>query len=397
MNFIFILCAVSMVIGIAASYAMLVVHVALAETLMLSYSLQVNSFFIVAGLILVLVASHCIKNARFTRLISKPRNILWIALLAAMPIMLMLLMLNSFNQVSASHDVEVVGHWQHLDRHTQCFNSECSACVVHPLLRDVETREIFKVEMPHDLKGREKFYPHQLCTSQANNTSISSDESQADMSFKVARVTWNETLMGRRTVLTVVDAKAVDKAAEQNELPRPKVLAKTYTDILVEKFLALGLNTREIIAVFLMCLGGLLMVVCPFLKLGRVALAGLAMLLFGIILYSILGAILVLGIGGPMGYFVAKAHFYKKNYPIFDYAPVRSVPYGKSKKLTHDLYITPLRSAFFIGIKYWFEADGSNMSRTTFWKDSFATYEEAEVELTRRYEAWQASGRFSPD
>jgi hypothetical protein len=396
MNFIFILGVVSMVIGIAASYAMLVVHVALAETFMLSYSLQVNSFFIVAGLILVLVASHCIKNARFTRLISKPRNILWIALLAAIPIVLALLVLSSFNQVSASHDVEVVGHWQHLDRHTQCFNSECSACVVHPLLRDIETREIFKVEISHDLKNREIFYPHQLCTLQASNTSISSGESQADMSFKVARVTWNETLTGRRTVLTVVDAKAVDKAAEQNELPRPQVLAKNYADMLVEKFLALGLNTREIIAIFLMCLGGLLMVVCPFLKLRRVAWAGVMMLLLGIILYSLLGAILVLSIGGPIGYLVAKAYFYKKNYPIFDHEPVRSVPYGKNKKLTHDLHITPLRGAFFIGIKYWYKSDGSNENATTSWKDSFATYEEAEVELMRRYEAWKTTGRFPP-
>jgi hypothetical protein len=390
---LFTLIVFFVVISIAATYAMLVVHLALPNIFMLSYDVQTACFPILTGLILVLAASHFIKNEQFSRLVSKTRSILWAALLVVVPILLvLLLMVNNLNKVSASHDVDVVGHWQSV----QCVDGHCSTCVVHPVLRDIETREIFKVIMPRDVKSRENFYPHQLCTSQASNTSVSLGELQAASSFKIARITWSETVMGRRTVLTVADAKTVDKVAEQNELPQPKALAKTYTEILVEKFLALGLDTREIIAVFLMCLGGLLVVVCPFLKLGRVAWAGFILLLSGIILYSILGAIVVLSTAGPIGYSAAKEHFYKKNYPIFDHPPVRSVPYGKSKKLTHDLYITPLRGTFFIGIKYWYKSDESNYSAFTSWKHRFATYEEAEVELTRRYKAWQASGRSSP-
>jgi hypothetical protein len=401
MDIVLVSIATLFIATIAATYALLVAYVMLPQATMLDYGTQVTVFWTLTAVVSALLASYFITIARGAFLLNKIRNKLWLILLVVAAILFALTMSTSLTKVSASRDVEVVGHWQRYDTGARCRHDSCSACALHPVLRDVETNEILEVEMPQNLSDRDNFYPYQLCEPQRVKSSTRRSQSQSRSreleSFKVARVTWEETITGRRTVLSIANAAAIDKEAERNELPKPKAVGRSYVDATLDRIRSLGLSKVELIGVALMGLGGLLMLACPFLRLWGTTFAGFLLLLVGISLYSWLGAAMVLGFCGPIGCIWAKITYYEKKYPVFANEPVKFIPYARNTSLNHSFYITPLRGAFFIGIKYWCEIDESTMSRTTEWKDSFSTYQEAETELTRRYDAWQVSGSFAPD
>lgn len=73
---------------------------------------------------------------------------------------------------------------------------------------------------------------------------------------------------------------------------------------------------------------------------------------------------------------------YKRNYPVFETKPVRSIV--SKDGFSHHLHIARLRSGFIIGIVYDTEVDLTPMTMQTRWKEVFPDYGSAERELLRR-------------
>ncbi len=88
---------------------------------------------------------------------------------------------------------------------------------------------------------------------------------------------------------------------------------------------------------------------------------------------------------------------YLRKYKVFNDAPAFSFKHQHKNDLLHHLHITPYKAVFLIGIDYvCIDDSGYAHRRKTHWKDRFVTYKEAELELFRRYELWQASPQDFP-
>lgn len=98
--------------------------------------------------------------------------------------------------------------------------------------------------MPQNLSDRDNFYAYQLCQPRPRPGDFAArwSQSQETKLFKVARVTLEETVTGRRTVLSIASSVILDKEAEQNELPRPKAVVKSYAEASLDRIRVLGLS-----------------------------------------------------------------------------------------------------------------------------------------------------------